>query len=111
MGAVDDSLLERYRHLLRTLDEEAGKTPPKEYLDLLGPGEVDELLLIRNRISEMDLSPEQKAEVSEADDLLVKHRRLITEWLSMGSVEEPIAHWWWHLDEGPQVREQAREAA
>lgn len=111
MGSVDESLLERYRYLLRTLDEEARKTPPEEYLELLSPGEVDEILLIRNRISEMDLSPEQKAEVRKADDLLIKHRGLIMEWLSVGSVEEPIAHWWWHLDKGPQVREEAERAA
>ncbi|MDA8188965.1 MAG: hypothetical protein M0T85_12555 [Dehalococcoidales bacterium] len=111
MGYIDKTLLERYGHLLRTLDKEAEKVPPEDYLELLGPGEVDELLLIRNRIAEMDLSPEQESEVMQADDLLVKHHRLITEWLSMGSAEEPIAHWWWHLDKGPQVREKAREAA
>ena len=111
MGTVDGSLLERYRHLLGTLDEEAGKTSPEEYLELLGPGEVDDLLLIRNRISEMDLNPEQKAEVGKTDDLLIKHRALITEWFSVGSVEEPTTRWWWHLDKGPQVREKAERAA
>jgi len=111
MGSVDKSLLERYQHLLRILDEEARETPSEEYLELLSPGEVDELLLIRNRISEMDLNSEQMAEVRKADDLLIKHRRLIMEWLSVGSIEEPVAHWWWHLDKGPQVREEAERAA
>lgn len=111
MGHLDSSLLERYRHLLRTLDEESRRTLPEDYLELLGPGEVDEILLIRDRISEMDLSSEQRAEVRKADDLLMKHRRLIMEWLSVGSIEEPLAHWWWHLDKGPQVRDEAERAA
>ncbi|MBI4321196.1 MAG: hypothetical protein HY675_22115 [Chloroflexi bacterium] len=111
MGHLDTSLLGRYRHLLKTLDEESSRIPPDEYLELLGPGEVDELLLIRNQIADMSLGPEEKAELAKADDLLVKHRKLITEWQSMGSVEEPSAHWWWHLDKGPRVRKKAQEAA
>ena len=110
MGAVDSSLLERYGHVLRTLDREAAQTPPDQYLELLGPGEVDDLLLIRNRLSEIDLNSKQEVELRQADDVLLRHHRLIAEWLSPGSVEEPTTRWWWHLDEGPQVRAEAEAA-
>src|SRR5450756_770651 len=111
MGTVDGSLLERYRHLLGTLDEEAGKTSPEEYLELLGLGEVDDLLLIRDRISEMDLSPEQKAEVGKADDLLMKRRGRASDWVAAGPGVVPIPRWGWQLDNGVQGREKAERGA
>lgn len=111
MGSLADSLLERYGRWLRLLDNEASRTEDGEYLDLLGPGEVDELLFMWDEISRIDLSPEQRAELTKLDDILMKHYRVVAEWMPTRLPGESRSHWWWYLDEGPQVREEAEKAA
>ena len=101
------SALERSRAYLETLDEEAENTTnEEEYFELLGPGEVLDLLTIRDILSRCTLGAHEQAEVSRLDDLLIKHQ-----WLVTGNIppypDVPRSRWWWHLHEGPQVREEA----
>ena len=98
--------LEQYRIYLEAVDEEAQQTSQDEYADLLSPGEVIDLLVIRDEISREDLSPEEQQELERLDDLLIKHYRLVT-----GNIppepRKPRSQWWWHLHAGPQVRQKA----
>lgn len=89
------------------MDREAPQpTDDEEYFELLTTGEAVEFLCARDDLAESDLSPEQRRELAQLDDLLVKHYRLIE-----GNVLAPPgitrSRWWWFLNEGPQVREQA----
>ena len=99
-------LVKHYSDYLDTIDRYAPGRYGEEYLELLGPGEVYDLLIIRDMISEEVLTPEEQTEVARLDDLLMKHR-----WLVIDNIppepEKPRSRWWWHLHEGPQVREQA----
>lgn len=109
MGAL--APLERYRSYLETIDEESRRVADdEEYLDLLAPSEVIDLLCVRDEIAEQSLDAEQRRETDRLDDLLLKHRRLIAENIAPRT-GEPNARWWWRLHEGPQVREEATRAA
>jgi hypothetical protein len=102
--------LERYRSYLEALDEEVRRPQEgNEYLELLSPSEVIDLLCARDEIAEMHLDSSQCAEVERLDTLLIKHHLLVPQNIPPYP-DEPRAHWWWHLHEGPQVREQALAA-
>ncbi|MBI2941946.1 MAG: hypothetical protein HYY04_16070 [Chloroflexi bacterium] len=78
-------------------------------------GVVDEILLVLNTRSAIEdrwseLSSLDKRRVTELDDLLVVKHDLIAEVLPFPQ-RPGSRHWWWYLDEGPQVREQARQKA
>lgn len=105
-----NQLLARYRRYLDSVEAEAPWVSPEEYEDLLSPAEVDDLCIIRDSLAMISLSEVERQELAHLDALLLKHWRIIAaNLLSYG--DKPRAHWWWHLDEGPQVREQARGAA
>lgn len=109
MGALE--ALDRYRRYVDVLDEYAARLlDQEEYLDLLTPGEVVDLLCTRDELETLRLDPEQVAELARLDDLIVKHHRVIA-WNLPSVRTEPRAHWWWHLHEGPQVRAEALAAA
>ncbi|MBI4496762.1 MAG: hypothetical protein HY689_02545 [Chloroflexi bacterium] len=102
--------LEHYRHYLETIDRQASEVPPDEYEDLLSPGEVDDICIIRDELAAAQFSEEEQQELARLDGLLLKHWRIIATNL-LDYRDKSRAHWWWHLDEGPQVREQARGVA
>ncbi|MBI4504311.1 MAG: hypothetical protein HY691_02155 [Chloroflexi bacterium] len=102
--------LEQYRLYLESVEEESPHTPASEYLELLSPGEALDLLTIRDRLSTMSLSPAEQRELARLDELLMKHQRLVVDNIPHFA-DEPRTRWWWHLHEGPQVREEALAAA
>jgi len=62
------------------------------------------------------LPPESAALLRRADDQLMRQREmLVRRFASVFDPERkatvPRALWWWFLDEGPQVREQAKGVA
>jgi hypothetical protein len=63
---------------------------------------------IENRWSQ--LTSAQKDEVRHIDQELVQQHERVAEMLP-SSTEHNRRHWWWFLHEGPQVREEAQEAA
>ncbi|MGE5618101.1 MAG: hypothetical protein ACM3US_02455 [Sphingomonadaceae bacterium] len=81
--------------------------------------EVENILLWRDEIDDalqagMSLTDEQMATLRKADDLLLAQRdRLVREFPQAFENTEHISarQWWWHLDKGPQVREEAERAA
>lgn len=107
---ADVTALTQYRTYLEAVDDEAKATPEEEYIDLLSPGEVADLLVIRDELTDAGLSPEERRELERLDDLIAKHWRLIAENIPPHP-ERPRSHWWWHLHEGPQVRGERRAAA
>lgn len=62
------------------------------------------------------LDAESKALLQRADQRLVEQRPLLvkrfpTIFAVERKAEIPRRYWWWYLDEGPQVREQAERVA
>src|SRR6266511_3364033 len=100
--------LEQYRACLESVDQEV-LTSESEYADLLTPGEVLDLLVVRDEIDESKLNPDQRRRLVELDDLLVKHARLVTD-NAPPQADVPRSRWWWHLHKGPQVRDDALAA-
>lgn len=97
--------LRRYSDYLDALDQHAKRVPEDEYASLLSKWQIDSLLHLRDGIARSGPSPGEKDELGRLDDLLVKHRRLVVE--NVPHYENKNrCHWWWHLHEGPQVREQ-----
>jgi hypothetical protein len=60
------------------------------------------------------LTPAQRIEVEQIDEVLISKHELLAEVLPMGTADNPErrakGYWWWFLDEGPQVREQIGRA-
>ena len=83
--------------------------------------EVTNALVIRDGIQDAlsaggKLSPSHEALLRKADDkLLAQRERLVARFPEVFTPDRqeagPRSHWWWFLNEGPQVREKAREAA
>ncbi len=97
--------LEQYRAYLESVDQEV-LTSGSEYADLLTPGEVLDLLVVRDEIDESKLNPDQRRRLVELDDLLVKHARLVSDNIAP-QPDLPVSRWWWHLHKGPQIRDDA----
>lgn len=72
---------------------------------------VFEALLLRSKIEREReaLTKEQQEAVEKADDLLVEIHDRVAEALDtfIEERDSEATHWWWHLDEGPQAREEA----
>ncbi len=102
---MEVTALRQYRRYLESIDKEVRNTPKSEYIDVLSPGEVLDLLTIRDEISQIELSAEEKRELNSLDDLLIRHYWLIAQ--NIPVTDEPRSRWWWHLHEGPEVRERA----
>ena len=100
--------LEQYRAYLESVDQEV-LTSGSEYADLLTPGEVLDLLVVRDEIDESKLNPDQRRRLVELDDLLVKHARLVSDNIAP-QPDLPVSRWWWHLHKGPQIRDDALAA-
>jgi len=69
-----------------------------------------EALLRRSKIEDEweQLTPQQQQRVREIDDRLVAQHEQVGDMLeTLNEVDPRTAHWWWHLDEGPQVRQEA----
>ncbi len=59
-----------------------------------------------------ELSDAQRVQLRIFDDRLQVRWRKVAEMLeTLVWVEPDRRHWWWHLDEGPQVRAEAEQAA
>ncbi|MBI4305239.1 MAG: hypothetical protein HY678_02870 [Chloroflexi bacterium] len=96
-----DELIRYYERHLGGLDE-------RDVYDT----ETPLVLIARDDIQERweDLTPEQRRRVQELDDVLVAKYKHVANVLP-SSLSTDRRHWWWFLHEGPQVREQAQEAA
>lgn len=95
-----------YRNYLDAIEAESQQTPRNEYLDLLSQGEAIDLLCARDEIEEMHLGTEDQCELDRLDGLLLKHHHLVSAHIPLFP-DKPRSRWWWHLDEGPHVREKA----
>jgi hypothetical protein len=98
-------LLGRYRRYLATMDTWAPSWDEGR-LDLLSPGEAFDILSIRDRLAEARLTPDDRRELQRLDDLLVKYHDVVSG-NAPPATSAPRERWWWHLHEGPQVRDQA----
>lgn len=108
---ADVKALHRYRRYLDLIDREAPEpSDAEEYFELLTTGEAVDLLCARDTLAELDFDGEQLREIDRLDELLLKHSRLI-EGNIVTPPNIPRSHWWWFLQEGPQVREQAKTSA
>jgi hypothetical protein len=107
METVKD-LLERYRRYLVVMDEWAASWDG-ERLDLLSPGEAFDILSIRDRLAEARLAPAERAQLERLDDLLIRYRDVVAG-NAPPDIAAPPERWWWRLDEGPRVRDEARAA-
>ena len=57
-------------------------------------------------------SPELAALLEQADEeLLAQGQLLVSRFPDVFADRAPREYWWWHLDKGPQVREEAGRAA
>jgi hypothetical protein len=54
----------------------------------------------------VQLTPQEQAAVLAADNTLIENWERVAESM-LDPKEYPRTHWWWYLDEGPQVREEA----
>ncbi len=68
---MEVTALRQYRRYLESIDKEARNTSKSEYIDVLNPGEVLDLLTIRDEICQVELSAEEQRELDSLDDLLV----------------------------------------
>jgi hypothetical protein len=59
-----------------------------------------------------ELAEEQREEVHRIDDMLVGLHARVAEALDtvVRQREPDHTHWWWYLDQGPKVREEAERA-
>ncbi|MGI6366866.1 MAG: hypothetical protein ACOX2L_00660 [Anaerolineae bacterium] len=87
-------LIERYRTHVWSIDEDYYE--PEAWLAL---GARDRLELRRQELTAHDLD-----ELEAIDNELIARRELVREVYPSG-IPQPLSHWWWYLDEGPQVRE------
>ena len=99
-------LLARYRRYLLVMDEYAA-TWDDDPLDLLSPGEAFDILTIRDRLAEAHLAHARRRELEHLDDLPVKYRDVVSG-NAPPDVRASCSRWWWHLEEGPHVRDDAR---
>lgn len=60
-----------------------------------------------------ELAEEQREEVQHIDDMLVGLHARVAEAIEtvVRQRESDHTHWWWYLDQGPQVREKAEQVA
>ena len=73
--------------------------------------DVFEALIGRSALQERwaELTGEQCEEVRRIDDVLVGLHARVAELLPAGGFH-PLREWWWHLDQGPKVREETERA-
>ena len=69
------------------------------------------VLATRESIERRVLSDEQRQQLEQLDDELVKRWKILAEFLPNPNAPDDYHRWWWFLHEGPQVREQARALA
>lgn len=90
-------LLEIYEENINNLDDP----------DEIG-NDVILVLCTRNSLERSHLSDEQQRRLDRLDDELVARQAILAEVLPLPVSEEyDRTYWWWHLGEGPQVRQQA----
>lgn len=73
--------------------------------------DTDELLLLgalvtRDSLADAGLTPNEEIELGRLDAALVAQWKVFAEILPW-HLPHPRSHWWWFLNEGPQVREEA----
>ncbi|MCL5958775.1 MAG: hypothetical protein M1358_05560 [Chloroflexi bacterium] len=70
-----------------------------------------EALIHRSHIQERweELTPQQREEITRIDDDLARLHRRVADVLPPGGETPDRSQWWWHLDEGPQVRKEAEK--
>ena len=95
------------RNYLYSIEKHAQPEGEDEYWDLLSQGEGIDVLCARDEVLDEQLSDEERLELERLDDLLIKHRQLITSYVPP-LPGKSRARWWWFLHEGPQVREQTK---
>lgn len=95
MEVTNDLLLRVYAQRIENLDDPDG----------LG---TDELLaaLSREEVASREWSGREQSEIARIDDLLLSHWQQFEGVLPNPNFQDRT-HWWWFLNEGPQVREEA----
>ena len=68
----------------------------------------DLVLVTRDSIADENWTLEQQAQITELDNQLVTHWKLLAQVLPDPNFRSDRQRWWWFLDEGPQVREEAK---
>lgn len=91
--------VDQYVHLVGLLEDD-------EYYDI----SIPVILADRDAIAEgwSGLDAEQRARVEAADKVLAQKHRIVAQMLPHPEHTDRHA-WWWHLNEGPQVREEAEK--
>lgn len=69
------------------------------------------VLTTRNGFEDYLLTVDQQLRLDELDDQLVKRWKVVAEALPNPNFADDRRQWWWFLNEGPQVREQAKALA
>ena len=92
-------LLETYQFEIEDLDE------PE---DLCSQALI--VLSTRDSLAQLPLTEQEQQALSRLDAELIKRWETLAECLPFPS-EHDRKHWWWFLDEGPQVREEALQTA
>ena len=79
--------------------------------------EVSNLLVWRDGIHDalragVGISPDHRLMLAAAEDRLISlWKELVRRFPDVFADRAPLEYWWWHLDKGPQVREEAERAA
>jgi len=71
-----------------------------------------EALIARSALAERwtELTGEQRAAVLDIDEKLLQVRERVAEMLPAKGEPPPRSEWWWYLNEGLRVREEAERA-
>lgn len=68
------------------------------------------VLSTRDEFEKLALTEDESVRLNEADDELLLRWEALAKALPF-SGDQPREYWWWYLDEGPQVREEAKALA
>lgn len=66
------------------------------------------VLLTRDGFGRFTLTQEEDRRLARLDDELVKRWEILAEELPNPNLDRDRRSWWWHLDKGPQVRQEAQ---
>lgn len=89
-------------------------------LDYRAREELEEMFirreLVENRLRDGEVAPiEDLRRLEAADACLLRHHRTLVrrfrDLFELRPADIPRMYWWWYLDEGPRVREEAAAAA
>ena len=109
VSQMGNRYLDYYRRILEAVEREVTHPTGVERDELLSADAYD-LLVARDVLSEVSLTTRESEELEHLDALLLRHRQLVIANVAADTTK-PASRWWWHLHDGPRVRERARRVA